>query len=127
MLAHVSGGSEPTLKPGLNIIGGVQPRAFNDPIPCMPPIGAMLAIEDMPDVADIPDIVSIPDIGDILGIAEPSDMDEVGVGCEDTPPIGMLFIAASVDMLDAPMSILFFMPDMVIEDAAIDVFDDALP
>lgn len=98
MFAHVSGGSELTLKPALNIIGGMQPRGVSEPIPCVLDIDAML------------------DIGAILDI-----MGEVEVICIGATVVDIPFIFISADMLDPPISILLFIPVMLIESVSGDI------
>lgn len=61
VLVHVSGGRELALKPGLNIIGGVQPRGLNE-----------VMDDDMPDItliSPIPLLDSIADIEDMEVVA----------------------------------------------------------
>ena len=103
MFIHVSGGSELTLKPALNIIGGMQPRAFSEPIPCMLHIDVMLGI------------------GAILDM-----MGELEVICIGASVVDIAFIVASPDMLDPPMSILLFIPVMLIEGVSREIPDDPL-
>ena len=76
----------------------MQPRAFSDPIPCVLGIDAML------------------DIGAILDI-----MGEVEAICIGASVVDIPFVVVSADMLDMPMSILLFIPVMVIEKLSEDI------
>lgn len=103
VFAHVAGGSELTLKPGLNIIGGVQPRAFSEPIPCAPDIEPMLEID------------AILDSGAIL------DMGEVEVICIELSVVDISITVISVDMPGPPISILLFIPVMLFEEVSVEI------
>jgi hypothetical protein len=59
VFVHVSIGRELLLKPGLNIIGGVQPRGVNEVIAGdMPDTLAILDVPDIPDMLDMGDGVT---------------------------------------------------------------------
>lgn len=94
---HVSGGRELLLKPGLNIIGGLQPRGVNEVI-----AGDMLGI---------PDMLGMPDMGIVDEVRVISfEGDEVGVGA--------IIMSSAIDIvtiLDPSMRDLLSIPDMLIE------------
>ena len=100
MFAHVSGGSELTLKPALNIIGGMHPRAFSELIPCVLDIDAML------DIRAILDVMGVGEVAIIF----------IGASAVDIP-----FIVVSADILDPPISRLLFIPVMLIDGVSEDI------
>ena len=97
VFTHVAAGSELALKPGLNIIGGVQPRALSEPIPCVLEIDAMLDIGAIHEVGEFEVILIEPSVIDV-----PS-------------------IVISADVLDPLMSILLFIPVMLIGEVSVDI------
>ena len=97
VFVHVAGGSELTLKPGLNIFGGVHPRAFSGPVPCAP------------------DIEPILHSGAIL------DVGELEVICIELLAVDISFVVISVDMLDPPISILLFISVMLIGEIPVEL------
>jgi len=109
VFAHVAGEGGLILKPGLDIIGGVQPRAFREPIPCVLDIDSMF------------DIDAMLDIGVML------DIGEVEVICIESSVIDVSFVVISATMLDPPISILFFIPVILIGEVSLGICEDSLP
>lgn len=144
---QVSRGKELLLKPGLNIIGGVQPRGLSEVIDCdvpdmpdMPDIPDILDILDMLDMRDMGGMLDILDILDILDMLDMLDMggmldivimDEEAVDSAadgltaivdvDASPIVIACIDMPVAVLDPSITILFGIPDIVIEAVSMDV------
>lgn len=95
VFVHVSGGRELLLKPGLNIMGGVQPRGDNEVI-----------ADDMFDMFGMLDMLD-------MGI-----VDEVRVISFDEVDVGAIVMSGAMDivtMLDPSMRDLLAIPDMLIE------------
>jgi hypothetical protein len=127
VFAHVGGGSELILKPGLNIIGGVQPFGFSGPIPIdpIPDIESIPDIDEIPDIDDIPDIESIPDIGAILDIGA---MLDIGV----ILTMGAVEVICMPGMFDIPSMVMacllrMLIPIMLMDEASVDIFMEPLP
>lgn len=129
VLAHITGGSELTLYPGLNIIGGVQPFAFSELMSGVFDIDPVLGIDPMPEDigailedigAMLDDIDPIPeDIGPVPDDIESRlDMGEAEVICIELSVDDIAIAVMSVDMLDALMSILFIIPIVLIEEVS---------
>ena len=132
VLVQDSGGRELALKPGLNIIGGVQPRGLSVPIAPTPDIEAMLdegivldmAIESilLDDILainiDIDVDVAVPDTEPMLDVATILEVDAIlDISC----------IATETDVLEALMSILFLIPDILEEETGPGIVEDPLP
>lgn len=121
VFAHVAGEGGLILKPGLDIIGGVQPRAFREPIPCVLDIDSMFDIDAMLDIGVMLDIGAMLDIGVML------DIGEVEVICIESSVIDVSFVVISATMLDPPISILFFIPVILIGEVSLGICEDPLP
>ena len=133
VLAQVSCGRELTLKPGLNIIGGVQPCGLGVLIAPITDIEAMLDDDgvlsmDIESMLDPDDILGI-DLEAVLKIDATSDMEgmlEVAAIAETDDILDISIIAIPPDVLEPLMSILFPIPDILKEETRL-VIEDTLP
>ncbi len=89
---HDSGGRELTLKPGLNIIGGVQPRGVNEVIASG--MFDILVAVDIIGMLESPDVLDI-DIADVVTFAA-SEGDEVEVG--------IIAMSGAIELIAMPKS-----------------------
>jgi len=138
VFVQVPRGRELLLKPGLNIIGGVQPRGLSEVIDCdvpdmpnIPDILDMLDMPDMPDMGGMLDILDMLDMLDMGGMLDIVIMDEEAVDSAadgltaivdvDASPIVIACIDMPVAVLDPSITILFGIPDIVIEAVSTDV------
>lgn len=108
----------------------MQPRALREVIACVLDIEAMLDIGVVPDMEgmlDIEDMLDMLDIGTMLGIeveldiGAMLDIDEVEVVETEPSVVDVCIIAISADVLDSLISILLFIPVILIEEAAMDI------
>jgi hypothetical protein len=77
VLVHDSGGRELLLKPGLNIIGGVQPRGVSEVI-ADGMLGILIALDTM-EILESPDILGMVMVDAVTFAAFEGDEVEVGV------------------------------------------------
>lgn len=90
------------LYPGLNIIGGLQPRGSRGPM--------YSAIPDIPDMLDSPDLGGMLDVD---GIAIDTDID---IDIAELVAISIISISMPGALLDTAVFCLFPIPDMAIDE-----------
>lgn len=107
---QVSGEREVLSKPGLNIIGGAQPRGPSE-----------VAIDDDDDdgwamLVDMPDIAGMLDMLDMLDLAGISDMLDIAGILDMDMDMSDIVVEEAIIFISEFIANLFSIPDIVIEE-----------